>query len=147
MRNQGSTRFGCRLQTDEKPTVAMSSSPLVKRVSKQGVLNQKLDLLSRQLSKAIIEAAVAHGDINLAGKSDSEIRQEVADFLLDVAKNRKMLVAIDHTSTIKDIGRQFEKDGKPELASMMYATWVEHLLNGMISMAVHRKGQGDKLSK
>lgn len=95
----------------------------------------------------MIEDAIAHGTVNAEGKSDAELRQAIADIVTGDRKHVRLLFAVDHTPTLRKLGRRFENSGQAGLAAMMYATWVEHILNQLIALSVTRRGWTDDRAK
>ena len=81
----------------------------------------------QSLYKGMLASFINAGYIDPTGKSPEEIHQDlcrVADDLPD-----DFDVVIDHTPQLLSLARQFRRSSKPELAVLMYATWVEHSLN------------------
>jgi hypothetical protein len=125
----------------------MTNAPLVKGVNYNSAFWKKLQRWSERFEQNVLEGAVAHGYIEIEGKSDAEIKNELVGFLQRTNQTGNLLMAIDHTADLRKIGQEFEKDGKAELASVIYAIWVEHVLNSLISIAIHRRGQDASLVK
>jgi hypothetical protein len=108
---------------------------------------QLFEKTSDVIVRGMLEGAVAHGQIDPEGKSEHEITREFAALILQVAESGRFLFAVDHTSSLRDFGKKFEKEGLPWLASVFYAMWVEHILNDLVSVAVVRRGESDAVTK
>jgi hypothetical protein len=60
--------------------------------------------------QAAIEGAIAHGNVDVVGKSEAEVRQALVDLFADEQKRIRFLFAIDHTPTLRRLGRKFESE-------------------------------------
>jgi hypothetical protein len=72
---------------------------------------------------------------------------EFAESLLTRLKSARLLFTVDHTSSLRRLASQFEDEGNVGLATMLYATWAEHVLNHLVSIGLARQGKPDTLVK
>lgn len=94
-----------------------------------------------------LETAVEHGHLDVKGKSEDQIRLEFAQYILERIDKSEFLIAIDHTEKLLKLGKKFEEAGDPWTATLMYATWVEHVINKCISAGLQRKNFSPKMAK
>jgi len=100
--------------------------------------------LARKLVESVLSSAVAYGHVSVKGKSVKKTMEEFRKYLtIKRIRSLPLLFAIDHTSTLRTLGREFLKKGQLWIAVVMYATWVEHTLNLLVSIGVHRRGFSD----
>ncbi len=90
----------------------------------------------------IVLQAARDGDLVLAYRSDEDVRRSVTDLLRDLAGSEwRMSAQLEHDSKLVRAARRFADEGEPELSIVMYATAVEHWLNGMIEVGLRRRGE------
>jgi hypothetical protein len=121
---------------------------MAKRLKNDLAYRVRLDAkVSAELIRGVLEGAVAHGQIDPRGKSSEAVAKEFAELILRTLDGGRFLFTIDHTGSLRDLGRKFERNERPWLATLFYATWVEHVLNGLIALAVSRRGDTDAVTK
>jgi len=103
--------------------------------------------ISDKLVQTALESVIAHGQLDPKGKSEREIADEFAYLLRSALDSGKFLIAVDYTSSILSMARKFEKNEEAWLAALFYVIWVEHILNGLISIAVSRRGESEVITK
>ena len=104
--------------------------------------------LARELVEGILTTTVAHGHISVKGKSPEQIMEEFRRYLpVKTIRSIPFLFAIDHTGDLRALGRELLKRGKSWIALVIYATWVEHTLNRLVSIGVQRRGFSDATVK
>lgn len=97
--------------------------------------------LSKDIVRSLLESAVLHGAIEIEGKSPKELDAEFKQYLLTFANKRgPVFIQIDHRLEMLSLAREYKKIYKYELACLFYATWVEHWLNGIVSVLATRFG-------
>src|SRR2546423_11757400 len=99
--------------------------------------SRALSKLERKVQRAIVEAlistAVAKGEIDPTGKSQREMWEELLPTFKSLATGeQKMAWVIDPRSTLLAQARDFRKRERAELAILLYATWFEHWINGLL---------------
>jgi hypothetical protein len=106
--------------------------------------NEKDDLndLARILVNSISRDGVAKGYLNLDGLTPEEAKIKAFDYALDLSsKDGGITHSVTiHTDTLLDEARSYLKDKKIELAIVLYGTWWEHWLNGVIEHRVIKQG-------
>jgi len=104
--------------------------------------------VSRELVEGLIESAVAHGEMSVEGKSAEQIMEELRKlFPRERMRAGGFLYAIDHTGDLRALGREYVKKGKLWISVVMYATWVEHILNHLVSIGIMRRRFSDETVK
>jgi hypothetical protein len=77
----------------------------------------------RVILNALVEQAIRAGHIDPRGKSESELRDELNEYLLSsFGSGGTLNVVVDHTSTLLRAAREARKDGDDEIAIILYAT-------------------------
>jgi hypothetical protein len=100
--------------------------------------------MARELVESVLTSAVALGHVSVKGKSAEQTMEEFRKYLsIKRIRSSRFLFAIDHTDTLRALGREFLKKGNLWIALVMYATWVEHTLNHLIFIGVQRRGFND----
>jgi hypothetical protein len=95
-------------------------------MSKSEVLNLSPEL-SRRIVTYIAQDLISQGRIDPTGKTDEELFNEIMAW----GKIGSQLVA-DHKPDLLKQARVFAKADEAELACLLYATWFEHWLNGIV---------------
>lgn len=88
--------------------------------------------LAKTLANSIYRSLIAEGAIDPRGKTDQQIRSELSRYWQSNSPKIAITIAIDHTQMLLSEARTYARQGKSEFACLMYATWVEHWINGMI---------------
>ncbi|WP_433015117.1 hypothetical protein [Kribbella sp. CA-294648] len=94
---------------------------------------------------SITDGLVREGVIDPAGKTREELREEFrAWFDTDGEEYiRDLHVAIDYQASIHAEARRYLDRGAVQLSVVMYATYFEHWLNGLLSWGASRLGLDD----
>jgi hypothetical protein len=79
---------------------------------------------------------ISEGVINAAGKTDKELHDEISGILT----TRPVQLIADHTDTFLKDARLSKASGQFKRASLFYALWFEHRLNGIIDSLARRHG-------
>jgi hypothetical protein len=93
---------------------------------------------ARQICRELAENVIRRGLVNPDGKTDDQLRSEIFACLRREFSNRNsdsIRLVLDHTSALLSQARQFRNQEEYYLACLLYATWAEHWLNGLISTA------------
>lgn len=131
--------FGAHVDIERFARLYKSSSAFREQAAKRVAL---------ELVEAFLTTTVAHGHMSVKGKSAEEIVEEFRKRLLS-KKFRSIPVrfAIDHTDSLRALGRESLKKGDLWIALVIYAIWVEHTLNHLVSVGVQRRGLSDAAVK
>ncbi len=97
--------------------------------------------------ESLLEGAIAHGKLDVKGKTEQQIKHEFAQLIISTKGKSRFLFTIDHTENLRQLGKKFEDKGDVWIAVLFYATWVEHVLNEIISVGISRMGGNDDLTK
>lgn len=89
----------------------------------------------RQLVEAVVTSLVTRGLIDAKGKSKVQILSEAQALLDGVELN----FITDHRPDLLKHARKAKRCGKYEVASIFYATWFEHQINGTLDILLERK--------
>lgn len=104
-----------------------------------------LENLTKIVMSGILKMAIRNGEINIDGKSDSEIKEE---FYKNLDKGLKGKVdfklVLDHTQDILRQAKVFYKERNLNFSCIFYATWLEHWINDLIVTQGLRKKLSDK---
>lgn len=95
--------------------------------------------LARPICKCLAEDAVRSGLVDPKGKSDEQLKLELLECLRDEYLGRVGGLVADHTTAILKRARPFCEDRDYYFACLLYATWAEHWLNGLISTGGQRR--------
>jgi hypothetical protein len=95
------------------------------------------------LVRNVIDGAIAHGAVDPKGKTGIQILQEVLGRVNDPKWKGKLRFAIDHTDTLRRLASEMGDAGHTEIQGLLLATWVEHVLNELVSAGAARKGLAD----
>lgn len=102
---------------------------------------EELYELGRVFINSLSREGVAKGYLDLEGLKPEEARIKAFDYALNLANNEGITHSvIIHTDTLLDEARSYLKDQKIELAIVLYGTWWEHWLNGVIENRVIKQG-------
>ena len=94
---------------------------------------------SRRICQKLAEEVVRRGLIIPEGMTDDQLREEVFSCIKREFDDDLVLFVRDHTSTLLKRARNHRIEGDHYLACLLYATWAEHWLNGLISTVGERR--------
>jgi hypothetical protein len=89
--------------------------------------------LQERVVNAIFASLIADGHVDPEGKSDKELYEELARYASILVSQPYIPEIRDHRSTILSRARALAKERESEIAVMLYATWFEHWINGLMS--------------
>lgn len=117
-------------------TAKTSSAP---RLSKHK--RREIDYAMFVIGTAIIEGAVLGGAIEIAGKSEGEIRRAIAKWLPSATRKSTLWRAnVDYKDTLLMEARRWTKDRHNHVMGVMfYAIWIEHWLNHCIATLAKKR--------
>lgn len=98
--------------------------------------------LGEMILNLVSRDAIAKGLLILDGLSPEEARTKALEFCIDLAKNENAFSysVIDHKDTLLSEARKYLSSDKHELATVLFGTWWEHWLNGIIENRVIKQG-------
>jgi hypothetical protein len=95
-----------------------------------------LDLL-----QSVLETLIANGEVTVGHKSTTELMREAADYILDRPEFfDEWTATVSYETSLLTEARRYVVEARPELALMMFATWIEHRLNWLLMDAARRRG-------
>lgn len=90
----------------------------------------------------IIIQAARDGDLQLTEQSDVELRDSIRLLMRDLAEpGWQAAVQSEHQPKLIQAALRFVEEDEAELAIVMYATALEHWLNGMLEVGLKRRGE------
>lgn len=101
--------------------------------------------VGRSLVPQIALRLLRDGEIDPTGKTDKEIRDEIADIILSEInrKDIKLTIGIDHTDMLLATARSSLRENKLDISALYYATYFEHRINWLISEICQKKKIGN----
>jgi len=101
--------------------------------------------LASEVVNSVAQSAIAYGEIDVEGLTDEEAREKVISYLMYLKESGKEIVMrIDHKDTLLEQARSFVANERHELALVIYATWWEHWLNGVLEVKLYKKDITEK---
>src|SRR5438132_5619611 len=101
--------------------------------------------LKRQLIEAVIQSGIVDGTLDPRGKTEEQFRIETLDLLRNIAKSESSIQwTLDFRGGLLRQARRLRRMEKREEAILYYATWIEHMLNGMIATVFRRRKLSDE---
>jgi len=89
--------------------------------------------LSRIVVNSLIDNAIEKGEIDPKNKSESELDQEILDFLKSISGGKtEFLFVIDHREDLLAEAKKHVELGHNEFGCLFYAIWCEHWINALI---------------
>lgn len=96
--------------------------------------------LASGIVKSFIRSAIGYGAIDVKGLSDEEATKKIHEYLEEfVASGEEINMVTDHKDTLLEEARNLVALKKIDLALVIYATWWEHWINGILEAKLHRK--------
>jgi hypothetical protein len=80
---------------------------------------------------AITEWGITYGGLRTKGLTRDELRRKAIEIFLR-NKNKRVLISIDHSDALTLYADTFVREQHFELAVVMQATWLEHVLNKIV---------------
>ena len=96
--------------------------------------------MAKELMAHFYREFIADGLLEVAGKSESEIRKDFARELRRFAKQQTIFMSIDHTPSLLENARYYRRRKSYEDACLFYATWFEHWINGILARKLANTG-------
>ncbi len=101
-----------------------------------GITEQEAQLIISDVATGLVR----NGSLSPKGKTREQFMREFVDYLEKI----EPVFVIDHTEDILKQARYYRKMEKNELSCLFYALWLEHSLNGLISLLAGRKDFSEK---
>lgn len=91
--------------------------------------------------QSVLETLISNGEVIVDRKSTSELLHEAANYIVDrPGFFDEWMATPSHEESLLAEARQYVVEDRPELAFMMFATWIEHRLNWLLMDAARRRG-------
>ncbi|ENJ2051634.1 hypothetical protein AB0613_004540 [Vibrio parahaemolyticus] len=96
--------------------------------------------LALDIANSVVQAAIAYGDVDISGLSDEEAKVKLVEYLEElVSSEQEIVFKVDHKDTLLLEARELVSQDKANLAVVIYATWWEHWLNGLLEIQLYKK--------
>lgn len=93
----------------------------------------KDNILSDNFMEEMFESAIANGYIKTEGKCNDEINSLFVEFLKTLYEGDvEISFIVDHKDTLLEEAMRYRENKEAELSCLLFATWVEHWINGLI---------------
>ena len=99
-----------------------------------------VQIFQRQCLSALIQ----RGDIDPTGKSDAELHDDFNRWILRLPPDITFLFTVDHRAKLLHLARRFREKDESYIACLLFATWTEPWINGVIATQCHRNGVSEK---
>lgn len=107
---------------------------------------EALEKLSGIVADKVFRAAAASGAIEIADRTHTEILNDLIELVENTpADSLFWQITLVHTDSLVSEARRYRDKGEPLFASLMYATWIEHWVNGVITDLASRNGMSDSI--
>lgn len=117
---------------------------LAKRAAEEGKEFGDLREFAAEIAHTVFRKLVASGLLELDGKSPAQVSEDFRKALDRFPEGSSFWeFAVDYTPTLLREARRYRDNGEPLLACLMYATWLEHWANALITDWGPRKGIGE----
>lgn len=94
------------------------------------------------LIRYMIIQAARDGELQLIDQSDNELRGRIVRLMRDLVESDWQPAAqSEHHPKLIQAALRFVDEDEPDLAIVMYATALEHWLNGMLEVGLRRRGE------
>jgi hypothetical protein len=106
-----------------------------------------LDLVTGML-EFMFRAFVEDGEIEIGDRSSQDIFQEFEAIAKEIVEDggSHLRTAIDHRDGLLDRAKGEAAAEHGEMAATLYAIWIEHFVNGIITRIFERLGHGDDVA-
>ena len=94
---------------------------------------REIAAFQRKLVRTIYESLIADGFVDPEGKTDEELHRELARAARALTTQEIIPEVPDLRPTILSEARAYARGTDPEIAILLYATWFEHWINGLMS--------------
>lgn len=102
---------------------------------------KELDDLGKEIVEGIIRSEIAEGRLNVECLSKDEAHAKAVEHLGNLIKEDEFThMTLIHKDGLLEEARKYLKNKKQELAIVMFGTWWEHWLNGLIADRVIHQG-------
>jgi hypothetical protein len=95
------------------------------------------------LVRCLIVQAARDREFEVARRSDDQIEADIRAWIAAESESEMTYrVQIDYQGTLRAEAGRLAAEGKPNLAILLFATAVEHWINGMLAIGLARRGEG-----
>lgn len=102
--------------------------------------SKALDDMENSIMTMFINNAIRDGIIITEGLTEEEVRTAAREYLKEFLETDiEIVMTIDHKDTLLKEARNYASKNKEELSIVMYATWWEHWINGLIEIKTREK--------
>jgi hypothetical protein len=92
--------------------------------------------------RCLLVQAVRDREVDVAHRSENQIENDLRSWMLaESSVDVTYQVQMDYQATLRAAADRFAAEGRPNLAIIMYATAVEHWINGMLALGLERRGE------
>ncbi len=110
------------------------------------VVSEEEDL-GRILFEHMLDGLIASGDIDPRKKTRDQVHREAAALITCRFRDEApLLFAIDYRDDLLANARVFRRKNSLGISCVLYATWMEHLINGIVVIKLTREGRFSALS-
>ncbi|MBA6379297.1 MULTISPECIES: hypothetical protein [unclassified Colwellia] len=98
--------------------------------------------LGRVLINSIAREGIAEGLLDLDGLGANDAKRKALDYARDYVNNDGGIThsVLEHKDTLLEEARGYFKAERIELSIVLYGTWWEHWLNGIVKQRVTKQG-------
>lgn len=101
---------------------------------------------AQQMVELVFRALVENGEIEIGDRSPEEICEQFDEIINDVIDSGGLRAGRDYRETLLDRARAEVEVSHDELATTLYAIWIEHFINGMLIRTFERMGHDTEVS-
>ncbi len=103
--------------------------------------------LTERLISTFLDAAIRQGHIKTKGKTQAQLHEDFLHYMKKIVlgPNAEFQMVVDHRVTILKEARRFNQNEDFSLSCLLYATWFEHWLNGLIDSLARRKRMSQEI--
>jgi hypothetical protein len=104
------------------------------------------DEFAQELLNELIKGMVAKGELDISGLSNEEATKKGIETLYHLNKESSILdnITILHAQSLATKANELYLDGEYDLSILIYATWWEHWINGIIHAKLSAKDVTEK---
>jgi len=98
----------------------------------------------RSFISGYLEVLISTGLIDINGKTNQQIHDEMLLKLKDIVQKKEYFVSLDYSNDLIKEARKYNRKQKYEMSQLFYATWFEHWINKVIYTSGLKKGLSEK---
>lgn len=94
------------------------------------------------LVRCLIAQAARDREFEIAHRSEDQIEAEIRAWMVAESETEVTYrVQIDYQTTLRTAAGRHVAEGRPNLGILMFATAIEHWINGMLAVGLERRGE------